>query len=129
MANPASFTITELIADAAATEPVAQAVDTTGTVPVLAKGDLSRLYITIVNLAAVVLTVTVKAGVNPPAVRAGIGDLVIAMPATGTSGDKKIIGPLESARFAQADGSVNVLFTPFSGAPNATVTVKRLPRI
>lgn len=128
MANPASFTINELTADAAITFPATQAVDTTGTVPILAKGDTGRLVLEVLNLAGVGLTVAIKAGVNPPALRSGLGDLSVAMAATGSAGDKKLFGPFESARFAQADGSVNVSFTPASGSPNATVTVRRLPK-
>ena len=53
------------------------------------------------------VTVTVKAGVLPPAFRSGMGDLVVT--AHAASGGC-VIGPLESARFAQADGSVLLAF-------------------
>lgn len=57
-------------------------------------------------------TVTVKAGVgggatSGPAFRSGMGDLVVT--AHAASGGC-VIGPLESARFAQLDGSVLLAF-------------------
>lgn len=77
-----------------------------------------------VLLRAVVVTattnVTVKAGDNPPALAAGGGDLVAAC-VVGTN----FIGPFESARFVQSDGTLNVdVATP----ANVTLTAIRLPR-
>ncbi len=39
----------------------------------------------------------------------------------------QIIGPFESARFAQPDGSLSLTFAAASGSPNATVECYRLP--
>lgn len=65
---------------------------------------------------------TIKAGANPPALSAGLGDLAITVPAT--TGDMTVAG-LESARFLQADGTVNIdLGASFAGA----VRVSRVPR-
>ena len=109
MANPASFNITDLALDAYITQPAVQTIDTNGTVPIAAGGMTDHLFIEVINTDDAALTVTVKAGDYPPAARAGIGDLAVAMAASGTATDKRIIGPLESARFAQDDGSINVL--------------------
>jgi hypothetical protein len=46
-------------------------------------------------------TITLKAGVNPPAMRSGIGDLVYTC-AGGAA--EVVIGPIENARFKQSDG-------------------------
>jgi hypothetical protein len=46
-------------------------------------------------------TITLKAGVNPPAMRASIGDLVYTC-AGGAA--EVVIGPIENARYKQADG-------------------------
>ena len=46
-------------------------------------------------------TITLKAGVNPPALRAGIGDLVYTC-AAGAA--EVVIAPIENARFKQSDG-------------------------
>lgn len=124
MANPASITITELLKDGAQNQPSTQAIDTTGNVPVNAAGLVDRLILEVINLAAVVLTVTVKAGTGDQALIAA--DLAVSMAATGTATDKRIIGPFEAARFMKADGSIDVNFNPASGSPNATVRCYRL---
>jgi len=56
---------------------------------------------------------TILAGDSPPALSAGRGDLAITVPAT--SGDI-FVGPLESARFMQSDGTISVdLAASFAG--------------
>lgn len=63
--------------------------------------------------------VVVKAGTNPPALAAGIGDLTVAV---GTSG-VAWIGPFESGRFIQSDGSLIVETTQ-----TVTLAAFRAPR-
>lgn len=63
--------------------------------------------------------IVIKAGVNPPALAAGQGDLTVAV---GTSGDV-LLGPFESGRFLQADGSLIVETTQ-----TVTLTAVRMPR-
>jgi hypothetical protein len=129
MANPASLTINDLAANSAISLPTAQAIDTNGTVPIDAKGQTDLLIIEVVNTDDAALTVAVKAGDNPPAQRAGLGDLSVALAASGGGATaSRMIGPFESARFAQDDGKVNVTFTAATGAPAASVRVYRLPR-
>jgi hypothetical protein len=65
-------------------------------------------------------TATVKAGPNPPALAGGQGDLVSSNILTATS---RWIGPFESGRFLQADGSLIVETTQ-----NMTVTAFKVPR-
>ncbi len=128
MANPATLTITDLVANGSVTQPAVNAIDTTGTVPAAAQGATERVVLEVVNAAAAGLTVKIKAGAEGAgAIRGALGDLSVALAATGSAGDKKIIGPFESARFVQADGKMNVEFTPASGSPNATVRLYRLP--
>jgi len=128
MANPAAYTVTELVANAAATQPATQAFDTDGTVPIAAGGRTERLIIEVINTAAAALTFKVLKGANPPAHRAGVGDLSVALAATGTATDKRIVGPFESARFAQADGKINVSFLAASSTPAGTIRIYRLPK-
>lgn len=126
MANPASITVTACSANSAVNQPSTQAIDTDGDVPILIGGATDRLILEIINAAAAALTVTIKAGDNPPSPLAA--DLAVALAATGNATDKRIIGPFESARFMQDDGKVLVNFLAASSTPNATVRAYRLPK-
>ncbi len=53
--------------------------------------------------AATAATVTVEAGANPPAVRAGLGDLEIVL-----AGSDVRYAVVERARFLQDDGTINL---------------------
>lgn len=75
---------------------------TTNSVP--AGGNLDTLILVVTNSAGATKTVTVKAGVNPPAFRSGMGDVSVSITASGTS----YLGPFETARFAQEDGSLYI---------------------
>lgn len=130
MANASAITVNALTPDSAGiAQPTADVLDT-GTAAVTlaaAVGGQSELVILEVTnnaASAVNLTVSVLAGDNPPAQRAGLGDLdtVLAQNAT------KIIGPLESARFIQDDGKLNIKFTPASGALAASIRCYKIPR-
>ncbi len=66
------------------------------------------------------LDITVKAGDNPPALAAGQGDLV----ATVAFGTTRFIGPFESGRFIQSDGSMLIEAETTTG----TITALRIPR-
>lgn len=129
MANPASITVTALTANAAASFPSAQTIDTDGTVPMDPGGKTDRLILLVENAAAAALTVTIKAGDNPPAIMAGQGDLAVSVAASGGGTAKRVIGPFESSRFVQDDGTVNVAFLAASSTPNCTVRAYRLPKI
>lgn len=64
-----------------------------------------KLILRVHNSTGSTKNLTVKAGVNPPAFRSGIGDLVVAHATTVVR-----YYALESARFLQADGTINVDF-------------------
>ncbi len=66
------------------------------------------------------LDITVKAGDNPPALAAGQGDLVV----TVAFGTVQFIGPFESGRFLQSDGSMLIEAETTTGA----ITALRIPR-
>lgn len=65
--------------------------------------------------------ITIKAGDNPPALAAGQGDLVVTVPATT---GVRFIGPFESGRFIQSDGSMLIEAETVDG----TITALRIPR-
>lgn len=69
------------------------------------------------NTTAGALNVTLRAGTQPLAPSSGQGDLVVSVPATT---GVVWIGPCESARFLQADGSVSLdLAAGFAGKVTA----------
>lgn len=103
--------------------PTATAVDPTNHHVIAASvTPLEEFLIVVNNTFAGVKAVTVKAGVNPPALSAGQGDLVVNC-AASTNGIP--IGPLESARFLQADGTLNV---DIAAAMTGTIVVYKLGR-
>lgn len=70
-------------------------------------------------------TITIRKGSNPPAQRATLGDLVVTVSHSSTV--PFFIGPFESSRFAQADGTMNVDFAAsFAGTIYCYVLDKSL---
>jgi len=68
---------------------------------------MDNLFLYVATTNGADKNVIIRAGVNPPAFRSSMGDLtVVAHTASGGG----VVGPLESARFAQADGSINIDF-------------------
>lgn len=66
----------------------------------------------------------IRKGVNPPAFRVDIGDLNVSV----ANGATKWIGPLEMARHAQTDDSINVDFAAsFTGTITAFVAPRQAP--
>lgn len=66
--------------------------------------------------------VTIKAGTQPLAIASGQGDLVVAMTASTT----QWIGPFESGRFLQADGSM--LVDVAAAVVPGTIAAFKVPR-
>lgn len=108
--------------------PVASAVTTPAgtTISVangaaIAVGATHRLIVRVTNTFAGAKNVTFKAGANPPALRASLGDLVVSIPAS--TGDKLIV--LETARHLQADGTISV---DFEAGMTGAVAALRAPK-
>ena len=74
--------------------------------------------IRVANTALTDQTVTFKAGTNPPAVRRGLGDLTMTVPASGA-----IILFLATARHFTKEGQINV---DFSGGFTGKIAALRL---
>lgn len=68
---------------------------------------MADLFLYVATTNAANDNVIIRAGVNPPAFRSGMGDLTVVAPTANGGG---VVGPLESARFAQSDGSINIDF-------------------
>lgn len=81
------------------------------------------LLLRVNNTAGGAKNVIVKAGAFPIAESSGQGDLTVSVPATTGS---VLVGPLESARFLQNDGTLNVdLEAGFTGTVAALKVNRR----
>jgi hypothetical protein len=128
MANATSITVNALTANGGILAPTAQVLDTGTSAVVLKTSALSttnKVILRVMNTAAATLTVKVSAGSDPPAFRAGGGDFTDTAVAI-TSGER-VMGPFESARFLQSDGTLQFTFTPTSGTITATFVCYQLP--
>lgn len=103
------------------TDPAGTAVDITND-HVITPGSADRLVLRVTNTHGSPHNVVVKAGAYPPAIASGQGDLTVTVAATT---GVEWIGPLESGRFAQADGTINV---DIEAAHTGTITAFMLPK-
>lgn len=116
MANATAITVHTLTPNALNAQPAPDVLDTGTSAVTLAanvqgRSDLILLEVTNKMGTGKTLTVTVAAGDNPPAARAGLGNLEVSW-AGATDPVTQIIGPLEVARFIQDDGTIQVTFAP-----------------
>lgn len=129
MANASAITVTSLVSGTATAQPTAAVLDT-GTDPVTLSfspaGDTHNIVLEFTNNAAAADTgtITVLAGDEPPAMEAGLGDLSFTLAQNAV---KYLV--IDSARFMQSDGKINVTFTPATGkAQTFTVRAYKLPK-
>lgn len=91
---------------------------------VLTLPDDGRFILEVDNTGTVATaTLTIKAGDNPPAALAGLGDTTFVV---GTSGKHRGIFLLETARYMQNDGTINI--DAGSGFSAGTIAAYSLPR-
>jgi hypothetical protein len=110
-----------LVGNGSLADPAGTALDAAND-HVIANADAERTLLRVTNTHTAAHNVTLKAGTYPPAIAAGQGDLVVAVPAnTGVAW----IGPVESGRFLQNDGSVLV---DVEASHTGTITAFRLPK-
>lgn len=115
-----AVTVTSLTANGGAEEPTGTSITPANGATIAAQSDCRKLLVRITNTHGSDHPVTIRAGVNPPAFRQGIGDLTVTVPAT--SGVRYIT--LSSARFAQSDGT---LYLDFETGMTGKVMAFRLP--
>lgn len=129
MANATAITVTDLTANDVTTRPTGDTLDT-GTAAVTLSaaigGKGSRVILEVTNTAAANLVASVLAGDDPPAQNAGIGALTSANIAQNAV---IYMGPFETGRFGQNDGTISATFTPASGTIGATIRCYRLPKL
>lgn len=81
-----------------------------------------RTVIRVTNTEASTNVVTVRKGDNPPALAAGLGDLAVTVAATT---GHRYLGPFESGRFLQNDGSMEI---DFETGMTGVIDILLLPR-
>jgi len=87
---------------------------------------LEEVVIRVKNTTASTKTVTIKAGANPPADAAGQGDSgTLSLTDGSTTPTYGWFGPLTSARFVQADGTVNI---DVAASMTGYIAAFRIPR-
>jgi hypothetical protein len=89
---------------------------------VITGAEPERTVLRVANTEASTNVLTVRKGDNPPALAAGQGDLAVTIAATS---GVQYIGPLESGRFLQADGSLEI---DFETGMTGTIEALLLPR-
>ena len=94
---------------------VTNGVSVTGAIP-------EQTVIRVTNTEGSTNTVTVQSGAVPPALAGGLGDLVVTVAATT---GVQYIGPLESGRFMQSDGS---LWLDFESGMTGAIDILTVPR-
>lgn len=120
----AALTVTTLTANTAVADVLASAgvaIDATNHHVLTVTHPLDSFIIRVNNTTAGTKVATIKAGDNPPADAAGQGDLLVSC----TNAQVKFVGPLESARFIQNDGTVLV---DIEAAMTGFIQVFRVPR-
>jgi len=120
---------TALLANNGINAPAGTAIDqangmnvalASGAIPAASSADRVVLYVN--NTFAGTKVVTIRAGATqPPAMRAGIGDLNYTAQASGAS----YLGPFEVGRFVQSDGSLNI---DFAAGITGTIAALLVPR-
>ncbi len=107
----------QLSSNAGGTAPAFVNIDTTNGLVIPAGGLTRNMFIRVKNNGGTAGTVGTS-GTYPPAFRSGQGSVLVTVPANGES-----FICLESARVDQADGSINLDFTPasFTGTVDAYI--------
>ena len=101
--------VTNLTLDAKVDAPSAVAIVHGDGANIPAGGDTRKLLLVLTNTTAAEKVMTIKKGAGIQAVRAGVGDLAITFAAGDSTAVVKYV-VIESARFAQTDGSINIDF-------------------
>lgn len=86
--------------------------------------DPRELLLMIVNTTASTKAATVKAGINPPAVRKGAGDITVSLTDGSTTKTHSLV-PLTGSRLVQSDGTINV---DIASGMSGRIACFRVPR-
>jgi hypothetical protein len=100
----ASLTPSALVANGSIADPAGTANVVANGLSIPAQTSPVNLWLRVSNASGGSGTVTVKAGSQPSAISSGQGDLVVTVANSATAW----VGPFDSSRFQQPDGSVNI---------------------
>lgn len=115
---------TTLTANAATANPAGTSIDVSNGMYIAAGGPTEELFLRVSHTASSTKTATINAGDSPPG-NVG-GSLTVTSTGDGsTTPVVSLVGPFTSARFLQADGTIEV---DFASSSAGTVEVIRLPR-
>lgn len=118
--------VTTLTANAATADVAGTAIDATNSHNVaLGSVACEEIIIRVKNTTASTKVATIKAGANPPADAAGQGDIAVSLTDGSTTATVAFVGPLTSARFIRADGSINI---DIGAGMTGAITVFAIPR-
>ena len=106
MAARTNVPITYLTKDGFNANPATTAIDASNGNTIAAPVGAAALLVEVTNSFAGAKHVIFKGGANPPAQRTGLGDLDRSLAQNEVN-----LFVLETARFAQADGSISIDFT------------------
>lgn len=129
MANATKITLNSLAVDTAKDDCVESVLDTgtaAVTLPLTVTGDTHNVLLKFENnaQAADKMTVDILAGTTPPAFLGSLGDLSIEL----SQNDIAYV-VLDSARFMQADGDIDIKSTPATGKNQTLkITAWELPK-
>ena len=99
-----AVTYSSLVANSNLADPAGTALDATND-HTIASSEPERTLLRVTNTHSADHAITVKAGSYPPAIAAGLGDLSVTVAATS---GVQWLGPFESGRFLQSDGSLHI---------------------
>jgi hypothetical protein len=104
-----AVTVTPLPVDTATADVSDTAIDATNSHVITPPAGVAdeELLLRITNTTASTKVATVKAGVSPPAIASGQGDLTVSLAAGNVTPTVKWVR-VSSGRFSQKDGTVNV---------------------
>lgn len=113
-----------LAANSSLADPAGTNLDATNSHSI-AKAHPERTLLRVTNTAAATKVITVKAGTYPPALAAGLGDVTYTLAAGNVTTQVVWLGPFESGRFLQSDGSLNV---DVAAGHTGTITAFLVPK-
>ena len=120
-----ALTVTTITANTATADPAGDDLDPTNGHYLTVSSPLDEYVIRVTHTTSSTKTVTVKAGDNPPADAAGVGDLTTSFGAGNVTAVVKWIGPLTSSRFIQNDGTLSI---DVQASATGKIAVFRIPR-